>query len=121
MNIFELHWGDYDESQSWLFSHEIKTEEEFKEDVNKLLIERGEDYLQQEESWSNAQRWIEYVSNCLGELGYQKVKTSKYSFLGSSMLGCSDEDAVEAEWMRVVGEDLYIKAIEHNKKVLRTL
>ena len=117
MNLFKLEWCDYDMNDEYLFTHDNKTEQEFKEDVQFLLVKYGNEYIEQERGWVGANYWIKYVAPKLVELGYKEVKPIEWSFFGGSIL--SSENIIrndDLKWKEIVGKELFSKAIEANSK-----
>lgn len=118
MKIFRLAWMDYEDYSSWLFSHEYKTEEQFKEDVEILLKKYGDEYLDGEDSWASSNRWIKLVSDKLPELGYTVVEPLDWSFFGGFILNHDGRmDNQDEEWEKIVGRELMEKAKLHNRNI----
>jgi hypothetical protein len=112
MKLFELAWIWYEEYCPYLFIHPDKTEEQFNADVKDAFKKFGDDYLKQEDSWAGAERWTAYVASRLHEYGYTEVLPIRVSCCGRK---CDSDDRTFAE--KFIGEDLFKKAIEHNKKI----
>lgn len=109
--IFELQWGDYDAEQHWLFSHD-KTRDEFSADCNRLIVEYGEEYINN----SVGERvgvcdWLEYIADKLQALGYELIRPIGCYYQGASTI--RDDDRRDA-WSALVGEELIDKAVKHN-------
>lgn len=114
--VFDLGWSWHEDWSSYLFIHINKTKDQFKEDVKSLLIKYGKDYIKsEEEHWTGAHSWIEFISNKMEELGYEKVIPIRESFFGGYILEENDEES--EKWGEIVGKDLLKEAIDHNKKV----
>lgn len=113
-NLFNLQWCWYEDKNDYLFIHDNKTKEQFKQDVNEMLIKYGKEYLDQEESWAGANKWIDYISKKLPELGYQTVEPITSSFFGAYII-TERHSSDDKEWGEIVGEELLQHAIEHNE------
>ena len=114
MRTFELYWSWYEEHAYWLLSHPTKTKKQFQADVKKLLRKYGDEYLKKEDSWASARGWIKFVAEKLVGIGYAKVLPESFGFFGGNILE-NDDDGMR--WKKLVGEELFGKAIKHNKKV----
>lgn len=112
MEIFQLQWAWYEEQYNYLFSHPNKTQDEFKNDVKHLLVKYGKEYLENEGSWAGANRWVEFVSKKLPELGYKAVEPITESFWGAYII--RGDDGEDGEWGEIVGKELLQQAIYHN-------
>lgn len=109
--LFELRYYGYDGGCHWLFSHDNKTEEEFQQDCNELLIKYGDEYIASEEGhWVGSADWIEYIVCKLPERGYEHVKPLHATYPELLILGSEDSK----EWEPIVGKRLMDKAIKHN-------
>ncbi len=117
MKTFELYWSYYEDYSYWLFSHPKKTKKQFQAYVKMLLREYGNDYLKEEGSWAGASGWIEKVAEKLTIIGYTKVLPERFGFFGGYILR---EDDDGKEWSKIVGKDLFDKAIKHNEKVKKS-
>ncbi len=116
MKIFTLEWSCYEEYNYYQFYHLAKSNEDFDQDVNSLMVKYGQEYIEQETCWVGINSWVEYVSTKLTELGYNRVETHNYGFFGGSIL---EGDREEKKWESVVGKELLQMAISKNKN-LRT-
>jgi len=121
-NLFKIVWSWYDEDCTYLYTHDNKTESEFKEDVKMLLKKYGNEYLENEESWAGADKWIDFVAGKINELGYNMPKPAIFSFSGGYIFKDAkrdpDEDGIEEKkWAEIVGQDLMDAALLHNKKI----
>jgi hypothetical protein len=119
MQLFNLEWNWYEESNPYLFVHPDKTEEQFKEDVKFLLQKYGEEYMEQEESWIGAHNWVYYISKKMPDLGYEPVNPITESFWGAYIIENKKGDE-DKSWGEVVGEKLLEIAIDKNKKFRET-
>ena len=116
MKIYELYWSWYEDYIHFTFCHpENKSEEEFKADVDSLMIKYGEDYLESEESWAGANGWVEYIVPKMKELGYETPTQTTYGFWGAYIIESKADD--DKKFGDVVGKELLEKAIKHNKKI----
>ena len=111
MNHFEISWSYYEDYSPYIFCHESKTKEEFTADCKFLMIKYGNDYIEQETSWTSAPRWIEFILDKFSELGYVRVIPKCFNIFGSYII--KDE---ESDLKNIVGEALYNKAIQSNIK-----
>ena len=118
-NIFRLAWYDYEESESWLFTHPTQTEGGFKEDVEFLLKKHGYAYIAQEDGWVSVLGWIEFIASKMGELGYTKVEPMGWSFFGGYILGRDDERL--ENWKNIVGDSLTDLAVQRNEDMEREM
>lgn len=121
-NLFEIVWSWHDEDNTYLYTHDNKTDSEFQEDVKMLLRKYGKEYLETEESWAGANKWIEFVSGKMHELGYNYAKPAQFSFFGGYIFKDKkidpDEDGIEEKkWAEIVGQDLMDAALLHNQKI----
>lgn len=113
--IFNLSYGDTDYQTNYLFRHENKTIDEFKSDVNSLLIKYGEEYLASDkETWADVGYWIRFIVPKMSELGYERVITESYIFSGFDIIR-KDNDV--NDFVKVIGEELANKAYAHNDSV----
>lgn len=115
MQIFELNWSWYEDYTPYLFSHPDKTHEQFQADVYSLFVKYGDEYLGQEMFFASAESWTEYVADKLPELGYEYIRPMQVSVFGAFIINGDCEDDVK--FGKIIGDDLYKKAIEHNRKV----
>ena len=124
--IFQLAWSWYEEYRHWLFENNDKTQEEFDADCKRAIRECGEEYLKSEESWIGAPDWIEYASNKLLEYGYKAVCPVNFEHFGTYIIeheerkkldGSIDIREDDMEFKEIIGEELYNKAVEINKKI----
>jgi hypothetical protein len=124
MNLFELNWCWYEDYRFYLFTHDNKTEEQFKEDVRFLLRKYGKDYLETArhedgDMLVGASDWIDFISTKMPELGYSPIDPIRESFFGSYIIDGERDD--DENWREVVGDELADLAIEHNKKVRKEM
>ena len=119
MKIFELAWTWYEDYRPFLFSHETKTKEDFEADVKSLMIKYGDEYIKQETSWVGASDWIEYISTKMSELGYETVTPERFSIFGAFIVDGNADDDIE--FGKIIGEELFEKAIEHNKNLRKEM
>jgi hypothetical protein len=107
--IFELTFGWQQEAESYLFSHENKTEEEFNLDINSLLKKYAEDYFQSEWKDVNISNWIRHIIKYIPELGYVPVKPIIKSFF-------KDYKEYEEDFYNAIGHELHDKMELINKQ-----
>ena len=131
MNLFAVNWCWYEESWDFLFIHENKSEEEFKQDIEKHIKDVGQEYLDQEDSWVGANGWIEYAADTFHRLGYKKVEPIRWSHFGGYILKQNDEMMEKfpedykltseyketISWQNIVGEELMVQALAKNKEI----
>ena len=115
MQVFNFLWHDYEEQDNHLFSHPNKTEEEFRGDCKKALIEVGDTYMDNEESWITLFDWISLASVKMEEYGYTIIKPITFSLWGNYIIEAGQDEAEILE--EVVGSRLLQKAIDKNKIV----
>ena len=118
MKVFKLVWSDWDEGSYYLYTHPDKTQKAFEKDVKSLLVKYGNEYLESEDSWAGAHKWICFISDKLPELGYQPVETVNVFFDGGQILKRRDRESTR--WKKTVGKELMQKAIEHNDEIERS-
>ncbi len=112
---FELCWAWYDSFQYHTYIHLNKTETEFKEDVQLLLKKYGKDYIDNQRGYVGASSWIDFISDKMYELGYEKITPIRESFFGAYIIEGTDEDDIH--FGDIVGQELLHEAIEHNNNV----
>jgi hypothetical protein len=114
MKVFNFLWHDYEEQDNHLFSHPDKTEEQFREDCKRALIEVGDSYMDnQVESWVTLFDWVSIASKKLEEYGYTKINPITFSLWGNYII---EEDRDEFGILKdIVGERLISKAVSKNK------
>jgi len=115
MEVFNFLWHDYEEQDNHLFFHPDKTEESFKEDCKKALIEVGDSYIENEESWITLFDWISLASKKMEEYGYLPITPIVFSLWGNYIIEADQDEAEILE--EVVGSRLLNKAIDKNKIV----
>ena len=126
MYIYEFYWSWYEDYQPTLFSSlEEKSIEQWQEDCKKALREVGEKYLKEEDGWASAPHWIKKAGEVLVKYGYKEVSPISFGHFGSYIINHEEDDNYHDEeggrWKELVGEDLYNKAVEHNRKLDSTL
>ena len=121
MKIFELYWYDWDESQSWLFSHETKNKTEFKKDVHLLLSKYSNEFLEEQfidraecGGYIHMSDFLELISNKFSELGYKEFETIKVGFIGNAI-----ETSTHKELKKIIGIDNFKKIINYNKNLYK--
>lgn len=114
MKVFNFLWKDYEEQNSHLFSHPDKTEEQFREDCKKALIEVGDNYMDQEEGWVTLYEWISFASKKMEEYGYISIYPITFSLWGNYIV---EEDDEASKLKEVVGDRLVQRAIKRNKEI----
>lgn len=107
--VFELAWTWWEQESSYLFIHLDKTEKQFKEDVEMLLVKYGDEYINSEESWVGANNWIAYVAKKMEELGYELFQPVRVSYFGAYIIKEEDKD-----WKKVIGKKLFDKSVARN-------
>lgn len=122
--IFEISWLDFEGGIDYLFYHPEKDENQFEEDVQYLMKEYGDEYINQEDIFVGKLDWITYVIPKMEEeLGYQKIKSDggKIQFFGGEILEEGEGEITEEriqEFREFIGERLFQKACEKNKNNL---
>ena len=115
MKVFKFLWHDYEEQENHLFSHPDKTEEQFKEDCKRSLVEVGDAYMDKEESWITLFDWISLACIKMEEYGYTKITPITFSLWGNYIIEAGrDESEI---LLGVVGERLLDKAIGKNLNI----
>lgn len=116
MEIFELSISGWDGDTFYaLLSHENKTQEDFQNDVYRLLKEKGEDYIKSAELtgwWVEDSGWCEYILPFLYDLGYKEVEVKAVRFSDTGII-----NGIEEQWKKVVGEELFNLAVKENKRL----
>jgi hypothetical protein len=113
MQVFNFLWHDYEEQDNHLFFHPNKTEEQFREDCKKALVEVGDSYMDKEESWITLFDWISLACIKMEEYGYTRITPIVFSLWGNYII---EADRDESEILKeVVGERLLNKAIGKNR------
>lgn len=118
--IFQWYW--YEECDNYILVHDKnKSQEEFKADCVNALRKCGGDYLKKEEGWASAQGWIEAAAEYMvNNMGYRRPEQDVFAHFGSYLIchdegqGLNDEDK---RWKEIVGEQLFSKAQERNRKI----
>lgn len=118
--FFKLGWEWYEDWNYYFFVHFEKTQKQFKQDVKSLLIKYGEDYLKNEKSWAGAMGWIEFIVDKMPELGYKLIKPISEVFFGAYIIENNSEED-NKNWSEIVGEELFQRAILHNKKIKKEI
>lgn len=114
MEIYELNYSDWEEFRFYLLTHKIRSFEDFKNDCDNVLITYFDEFLTNEKSWVGVDGMTDFVKKKLIEvLGYEEVETQRYGYSGSSIISGRDDTAIE----KIIGKDLYNKALKHNKKI----
>jgi len=118
--IFELAWTWNEDYIPYLFSHETKTKEDFRNDVKYLMRKYGKEYIEQEFSWVGASWWIEFIAKKMPELGYTHVYPEAMSVFGAFIIeNINNKD--DKEFGEIIGEELLQEAIKHNNKIKKKL
>jgi hypothetical protein len=112
--VFELSWSWYEEYCPQLFIHPNKTEKEFKSDVHSLIKKYISEYIDAEKSWVNMSDYIRFIGEKLPEFGYEQFAPVSVGFFGGFILKDRDQDS---EWVKILGEEMFSKAVAHNKKI----
>lgn len=112
--IFEFSWSWYEDYSPFIFEGPEKTEEEWKQDCIQALKDVGETVLK-DDSWAGASGWVESACSALENKGYKRVKPVSFGVFGAYIIEGDDED--DKEFGELVGEELYQKAIEHNRLI----
>ena len=84
----------------------------------KLLRKYGNEFIDSEDFWIGADRWICHLATKLLELGYVEAKPFRANFDGSEIL---DEDDDNSDFRKVVGEELFKKACAKNLEIEKGL
>lgn len=112
MKLFELTYCYFDDKNSELYSHPDKTREQFKKDIEKLIVKYGKEYLKkakEEETMAGQMDWLFFASSKLQELGYSRVIPNEVMFSGGNII-----DELDTNWKEIVGEKLFKKALKPN-------
>lgn len=112
-NIFELAWTWYEDYCFYLFFHKDKTEEDFKKDVETIIVKYGKEYIESETSWVGANNWISFIKDKMPEFGYEEVRQVQWEHFGDYII----KDEPDNQWKKIVGEELFNMALAKNKKI----
>lgn len=121
-----MNWSDNDSYSCFLLEHDInKTKEQFEEDCINAIREIGKKYLDKEDGWISARKWIEMAVEKMDDYGYRSANTITWGHSGSDIIGDYDindnfnivlrpisED--DKEWEKIVGDVLFEKSLEKN-------
>lgn len=123
MKIYELNWSWYEDYQPHLFAYkEEKTKKQWESDCKKAIRAVGDEYLKQEKSWAGANHWIEFAGKKLLEYGYISIQPVSFGVFGSYIIEYKDGlDADDLVFKKIVGKELFAKAVAHNKKIEASL
>jgi hypothetical protein len=114
--LFDLNWYWYEESSNHLFTHDNKTEAQFKKDVKSMLKKYGKEFIKKnKDTYIGAYDWISFVAEKMPELGYKPVTPTTFSFFGGYILKGEGEDNIA--WKKIVGKELFDEAVAINKKI----
>lgn len=121
--IFELAWRWFDSQISFLLYHPNKTKKEFRSDVEKLLKQHCNEYLEQEEYWASISNWLSFIVPKLITLGYEKLSPTEWSFWGCSIIEHYEDEPDESDlkWCKLVGKQCYEKVVRHNITIRKEL
>jgi len=108
--IFEFSYAWYEEYEPHLFDGSAKSDSEWQEECEQAMRDVGEDLIKSSEGWVGAPAWVEAACKKLEEKGYKRIEPVKYEVWGSYIVS-------EKEFAKIVGKELFNKAIKHNKKV----
>jgi hypothetical protein len=115
MQVFNFLWQDSEEQDNHLFYHPDKTEEQFQEDCKKALVEVGDIYIDNEESWITLFDWVNIAAIKLEEYGYTRITPILFSLWGNYII---EEDRDEVDKLEeAVGNRLLQKAISRNTEI----
>lgn len=112
MKIFELMSDYYESGSSIFFSHINKTEEEFKKDVDNILIIYYQDLFKNQNQYIGVHKIICMISDHLYEFGYSEFKPINYGYWGSGIIR-KKEDAPEI--YEILGKDKFKELSKVNK------
>lgn len=114
--VFELYWSWYEEYTPYLFYHENKTKDEFESDV-KQLLRLGTDAITDKNKgmYIGAKECIDFISDKIEQLGYQRIEPIAWGFFGGSILDGSDGES--RAWSDLIGEEQMEKIISHNRNI----
>lgn len=110
--LFQLNWVYWDSGKPYLYYHPKKTPEEFNKDVDHLMIEKGKEYLDtvaRNDEYPNLIGWVEFIATKLPELGYIVVIPIAKEISGPT--ANFDGHEVGRDWIDIIGEDLYNRAV----------
>lgn len=123
MKIFELDWGNWELGKTFLFSHENKSEKQFKADVNSLIKKYWTEYVEKEEGWIGLEGIIEYIVPLLvTEFGYQQTQhkiDGCYFFFGDSII--LDKHHDDKQFFKIIGKENWDLAIAKNELINKRL
>jgi len=112
--IFELYWADYDAYTPYLFEGAHHSARRWQRDCYKALRAVGAKFIRTRWGWVGANDWVEAAGTHLEKIGYKRVRPIAWGFSGGSIL--ENKDHEDYHWKRIVGAELYAKAIAKNKK-----
>jgi hypothetical protein len=116
MKLFKLYWSWYEDHEYWLFSHMMKTEEQFDADIRMIIRKVGKNFIESSNSYIGMNNWMEAVANELPSIGYEKVETIPWGIWGGYILKKNEEDTSE-KIKNIIGDELFEMAIEKNKEI----
>ena len=116
--IFKIEWNWISQNKYWIFEGPEKTYKEFCKDVCKAIKESTDDYLKQENGISQLDNWLEFSLIQLKRMGYEEIELMTFHLNNHDPY--VDENQVKSskrEWIKIVGEKNYLKAVEHSKRI----
>ena len=120
MTIFELSWSHHEDYIPYLFAHENKTEEEFKNDVRSLMVKYIDEFLvkkEEENDYAGSQDFVAFIVEKMSELGYIPITPVKLSFWGERIVNGKYGRKENSDICMFLGENIYQKFIDFNKKI----
>lgn len=117
-NVFKICWSEYDDYMTFYLYHDNKTEDEFNNDVNSLMLKHGKEFIEQECCYVSLHNWFIFILDKLYDMGYSKVEfTKKHLFGCELMLEENSDDWQVKKLESIVGPELIDLAIKHNQKI----
>lgn len=113
--LFELGLSGHDGMQSILFFHEGKTKKQFMEDLKFLVRKYGDHFIRRSDYFIYTSDWVLYFAKKFPELGYRRITPVTLCFTPTT-LGTNKEMKYDSEWAKVLGAELYQRALSHNNK-----
>lgn len=80
--IFEFYWSWYEDYSPIILEGPEKTEEEFKNDCKRAMIESFDSYMSNIDGWASMSDWVPVASLKLEEYGYKILKPVHFGYFG---------------------------------------
>ena len=111
--IFEISWGDYDDYKYFIFTHDNKTQQEFKKDIKFIFRKYGKEFLDSKQKlFVGPNSWLDYIVPKMEELGYKEADIIRESLSGSSIF-----DKGNLSFSKLIGKELTELANTHNIRI----